>query len=204
MTNRGKIGESLYLAFPRDLLAILSLLDRNLSVQLRTILICLVVFQLPQPSHARTNHLFENFSTERGLAGRLVRDIVQDEHGFIWFATESGLSRYDGYQFKNYYHDASDSNSLASSDIWRLHVDTNNNLWIASAAGLDRFDGVVLIITHTEEWKTVPFSKTSELSLALKASSMWELALASFASHSSKIILRFQKYYYRNRELITP
>ena len=83
MTNRGKIGESLYLAFPRDLLAILSLLDRNLSVQLRTILICLVVFQLPQPSHARTNHLFENFSTERGLAGRLVRDIVQDEHGFI-------------------------------------------------------------------------------------------------------------------------
>jgi signal transduction histidine kinase/ligand-binding sensor domain-containing protein/DNA-binding response OmpR family regulator len=143
LTNRGKIGESLYLAFPRDLLAILSLLDRNLSVQLRTILLCLVFFQLPHPSHARTNHLFENFSTERGLAGRLVRDIVQDEHGFIWFATESGLSRYDGYQFKNYYHDASDSNSLASSDIWRLHVDTNNNLWIASAAGLDRFDGVV-------------------------------------------------------------
>ena len=93
----------------------------------------------------KANHRFESFSTEKGIAGRLVRDTVQDKQGFLWFATGSGLSRYDGYEFKNFYHDASNPNSLSSNNLWRLHVDANNTLWISSTAGLDRFDGVSFI-----------------------------------------------------------
>jgi len=43
----------------------------------------------------------EYFTEEDGLVHRWIYDILQDENGFIWLATESGLCRYDGYEFKS-------------------------------------------------------------------------------------------------------
>lgn len=88
-----------------------------------------------------TNHRFESFSIERGLAGRLIRDITQDQQGFIWLATANGLSRYDGYQFKNFYHDSKNNNSLSSNDIWRLHIDQKGVLWVVTRLGVDQYSG---------------------------------------------------------------
>lgn len=44
----------------------------------------------------------EHYSLEQGLPSSEVHDIIQDDYGYLWFATDHGLSRYDGYQFENY------------------------------------------------------------------------------------------------------
>jgi ligand-binding sensor domain-containing protein len=45
---------------------------------------------------------FEHLSVEDGLTQESVLAIVQDADGFMWFGTQSGLSRYDGYRFTNF------------------------------------------------------------------------------------------------------
>jgi ligand-binding sensor domain-containing protein len=45
---------------------------------------------------------FERYTIDQGLSSDRIRDITQDLLGYIWIATESGVSRYDGYEFKVY------------------------------------------------------------------------------------------------------
>lgn len=78
---------------------------------------------------------FRTFTTKDGLANNNVREIALDSSGFLWVATWDGLSRYDGYEFKNYYHVPGDSSSLPYFAIKDLAVDGGNNLWIMSDMG---------------------------------------------------------------------
>jgi ligand-binding sensor domain-containing protein len=55
------------------------------------------------------------YTTADGLARDRVYKIVSDPHGFLWFCTYDGLSRFDGYEFVNYSVDA----GLASSRGFR-------------------------------------------------------------------------------------
>src|SRR5215475_3464124 len=44
----------------------------------------------------------KTYTTADGLAGNRVNQIFRDSHGFLWFCTYEGLSRFDGYRFTNY------------------------------------------------------------------------------------------------------
>jgi ligand-binding sensor domain-containing protein len=79
---------------------------------------------------------FVNLSVTNGLAHNTVNDIIQDHNGFMWFATENGLSRYDGYSFVNFFHNPDDPNSIAGNSILTLATDNSNNLWIGTTEGL--------------------------------------------------------------------
>ena len=57
---------------------------------------------------AQENYYIKTFTTENGLSYNAIRSITQDKTGFLWIATWDGLSRYDGYEFKNYYHRPND------------------------------------------------------------------------------------------------
>ncbi len=48
---------------------------------------------------ATDRRMFEHLSIENGLSQSIVKAIVQDHAGFMWFGTEDGLNRYDGYEF---------------------------------------------------------------------------------------------------------
>ena len=48
------------------------------------------------------NYSYENYTTSDGLSSSEVYDITQDENGYLWFATDRGLTKYDGYEFKRY------------------------------------------------------------------------------------------------------
>ncbi len=83
---------------------------------------------------------FQHFGVEDGLSHSLVADMSEDSLGFLWFGTQDGLSRFDGYSFKNYYKGNS---SRSPSDSWikGLYHDRFNQLWITySGLGLERFD----------------------------------------------------------------
>ncbi len=78
---------------------------------------------------------FERISTNEGLSNNLIYDIIQDSSGFLWIATDDGLNRYDGYEFKVFRNDPNDKNSLSDNSVWSLAVDKSGKLWIGTKTG---------------------------------------------------------------------
>lgn len=86
---------------------------------------------------------FERISLESGLSQSTVNAIIQDKYGFMWFGTEDGLNRYDGYSFKIYQHIPGNENSLCNNFITALCVDNEGGIWIGTdGGGVCRFDPV--------------------------------------------------------------
>jgi signal transduction histidine kinase/ligand-binding sensor domain-containing protein/DNA-binding response OmpR family regulator len=87
------------------------------------------------------NLYFKDITTEDGLSNNLVTCITQDRMGFMWFGTAYGLNRYDGNEFKIYYHDPKDPESITWNGISSILEDSKGNLWIGTGGrGLNRFD----------------------------------------------------------------
>jgi signal transduction histidine kinase/ligand-binding sensor domain-containing protein/DNA-binding response OmpR family regulator len=83
---------------------------------------------------------FEVVSMKDGLPGSTIMDFEQDSLGFIWIATNDGLCRYDGTNFKVFKHDPNDENSLWNNAVQNLFLDQGGNLWIMTSLGLNHFD----------------------------------------------------------------
>uniref|UniRef100_A0A832G0Z5 histidine kinase n=1 Tax=Ignavibacterium album TaxID=591197 RepID=A0A832G0Z5_9BACT len=77
---------------------------------------------------------FRNYSVQDGLSNNKVNCVLQDKTGFIWFGTEDGFNRFDGYEFK-VFRPSAEKNSIVSKDIWSLYEDEDGNLWIGSKNG---------------------------------------------------------------------
>ncbi len=71
---------------------------------------------------------FRHFGVEQGLPSSEVYDILQDRNGFIWIATDRGVSKYDGYSFHNF----SSSDGLTDNTVFMLTEDTSGNIWCAT------------------------------------------------------------------------
>jgi len=78
---------------------------------------------------------FDRLSLEDGLSQATVNQIFQDSRGYLWFATEDGLNRYDGQSMTVFKHDRSDPFSIADDYVWALDEDADGNLWIATDGG---------------------------------------------------------------------
>ena len=83
---------------------------------------------------------FQYLNVEDGLSQGMILSIFQDSRGFLWFATQYGLNRYDGYSFKIYTNNPSDSSSISSNFILSIAEDKLGNLWIGTENGLNKFD----------------------------------------------------------------
>lgn len=79
---------------------------------------------------------FGKLTIEDGLSNNDVNTLIQDNLGFLWFGTEDGLNRYDGYNFKIFQHDPEDSNSLSDNAIWSLLCSKSGDIWIGTKAGI--------------------------------------------------------------------
>ncbi|MFN8254909.1 MAG: two-component regulator propeller domain-containing protein [Bacteroidales bacterium] len=89
------------------------------------------------------SYYFNLYTIENGLSQSSITTIAQDNKGFIWLGTQSGLNRFDGYKFKNWFHEPGDSNSLTSGFINHIATDKQNNIWIGTTIGLNCFDSKV-------------------------------------------------------------
>lgn len=84
---------------------------------------------------------FDRLGIEQGLSQSSVRVILQDHFGFLWFGTEDGLNRYDGYEFKTYKPDPDTPTSLSDRWITSIVEDREGYLWIGTRqGGLNRYD----------------------------------------------------------------
>ncbi|MES2347095.1 MAG: two-component regulator propeller domain-containing protein, partial [Pseudomonadota bacterium] len=78
---------------------------------------------------------------DRGFPSPIVMKVVQDGDGFMWFGTQAGLGRWDGYHMRNFFFDADDSHSLPGDFVQALHVDGQGRLWIGTTTdGLAMYD----------------------------------------------------------------
>jgi signal transduction histidine kinase/ligand-binding sensor domain-containing protein len=75
-----------------------------------------------------------------GLSQSSVQAIAQDAEGYLWFGTEDGLNRYDGYSFTVFRHIRYDSTSLPDNLILSLLCDRGGRLWVGSKTGLSYFE----------------------------------------------------------------
>ena len=100
------------------------------------------------PVTEATGLRFSHVSTLDGLSQTRVSQIVQDDKGFMWFGTQYGLNRYDGYEFRLYVHDPDNIDSLSSAFIFSLFKDRSGALWIGCNQVLDRFDPRTEHFTH--------------------------------------------------------
>jgi len=88
----------------------------------------------------RATPRFNTLSVDDGLASNGVTAMIQDNQGFIWLGSYKGLSRHDGYSFKNFY--AQEQLGALSDDYIRaLYLDATDTLWVAThRGGLNRYD----------------------------------------------------------------
>jgi signal transduction histidine kinase/ligand-binding sensor domain-containing protein/DNA-binding response OmpR family regulator len=92
-----------------------------------------------QPNNMSLRYL----RTEEGLSQNEVTSILQDNEGFMWFGTRSGLNRYDGYEFLVFDQVPGDSTSLVNTSIERIYKDSKGIIWIGTKSnGISRYNPV--------------------------------------------------------------
>jgi len=83
---------------------------------------------------------FERLSVDEGLSQHSVLSILQDRQGFIWFGTQAGLHRYDGYRMTVYRTNTNDPGSLPDNYVSASYQDAQGYLWFGTKGGLARHD----------------------------------------------------------------
>ncbi len=123
--------------------------------RLLLVLICLSF----KSGNAQSGFQFAHIDFTQGLSNNQVNAIYKDTRGFMWLGTMSGLNRYDGYQFKIFRHNLSDTNSLNDNYISRICEDPFKKLWIQTREGFNIYD------PDTEKFNRNPVSYLKSLSL---------------------------------------
>jgi len=131
----------------------------------------LLALSAPGASAAELRNLrFERLSLEEGLSQSHVNAILQDSRGFMWFGTQDGLNRYDGYRFTVFKHDPFDPTSLSSNIVWAIHEAADGTLWVGTdGGGLDRFDPRTGVFAHHRHDPRDPKSLSSD-----RVRAVWE------------------------------
>lgn len=107
------------------------------------LLLSLLAYSSLVPATQKSNFYFKNLGVEDGLSQNMVYSILQDRQGFMWFATQDGLNRYDGNSFKIYKKSVSGEGCLKSDAIFSLSEDKQGILWIGTDNGVYLYDPVV-------------------------------------------------------------
>ena len=93
---------------------------------IRLVLIFLICnFSLAQ------NPYFERYSVEEGLPTSNIYSVFEDSFGYIWFTTDTGILRYDGYDFKNFTTD----DGLPDNEVFKIFEDSKKRLWFFTLNG---------------------------------------------------------------------
>ncbi len=105
-----------------------------------TVVLLLLLFASAKAQKAGEIIRFRSVTDIEGLHGEVIVAIHKDSRGFMWFGTNNGLNRYDGYTVKVYQHESGNPNSIPSGRIIDIIEDAQGILWLASTKGLVRFD----------------------------------------------------------------
>ncbi len=117
---------------------------RNMKNHFNKLIFLTILFNfffLPNLFGQGKNIKFESISVDQGLSQSSGRVVFQDKKGFMWFGTQDGLNRYDGYNLKLFENDPLDENSLTDNFILSCYEEKSGIIWVGTnGGGLNRFD----------------------------------------------------------------
>lgn len=119
-----------------------NLTEKNTYRQVSAIRDSLWLDLLPSfPAYAQNNHpKFKRLTPNEGLSQGHVTAIIKDHQGFMWFGTDEGLNKYDGYTFITYKYDGEKPESISNNFVRDVMEDHAGNVWVATTSGLDKFN----------------------------------------------------------------
>jgi len=82
---------------------------------------------------------FRYLRTDEGLYNGEINSIAQDHSGKMWFATWSGLTSYNGYDFQFFKPELGNPLSLSDKKLNKIFIDSSDNLWVASLSCISVF-----------------------------------------------------------------
>jgi len=116
----------------------------------RLFLAAALAVALPLALRAQENILFDHLTVKEGLSQGSAICMFQDSRGFMWFGTQDGLNRFDGYEFKVYKHDPANPATVNDNFIISIGEDSSHTLWIGTVNQtiLSRFDRATETFSH--------------------------------------------------------
>lgn len=100
----------------------------------RYVLLIVAAFLISGLASGASSRLFKGSNSH-------INQIIQDHAGYIWLATDNGLTRYDGYNVKTYTRTA-ESPSLLNNIVLSVMEDADNNLWVGTNDGIQKFNRI--------------------------------------------------------------
>lgn len=150
---------------------------------------------LPSLYALDANIRFEHLTLDQGLSQNSVLCILQDRRGFLWFGTEDGLNKYDGYKFTVYRYNPQDSNSLSDNHIMSLCKDDSGSLWIGTKdGGLNRFNPKTGKFNHWRHDAQDSASLSSNHILSVFIDNSGDVWCATYGSGLSKFDGKSKKF----------
>ena len=102
------------------------------------------------------DYRFKNLGLHEGLPSVEILQTFQQSNGFMWFATDRGVSRYDGKKFTHFYYSPGDDFHISNNFVTAITEDVTGNIWLATEVGLNRIsiEGKVTVFTEESLQKT--------------------------------------------------
>jgi ligand-binding sensor domain-containing protein/putative methionine-R-sulfoxide reductase with GAF domain len=95
----------------------------------------------------KVRYIFKHLTTSDGLLSNKLTCLYEDDDGFMWIGFQTGLQRFDGYHFKNYFADVRDTAALQSDWVSAIFEDSKKRFWVANDQ-----DGVYILNRTTGEF----------------------------------------------------
>ena len=133
---------------------------------LRVILLLFIFALLFFPPFSFSSLYLKTFNDEQGLSQNSITCSINDKLGFYWFATQSGLNRFDGYSFKSFRPDPN-LNSISGNWVTDCLTHDEAYIWFATAS-----NGLNLFNTQTSQFQHY----SSGTHLAIANNQIWSLA----------------------------
>ncbi len=123
-----------------------------------------------------------NVTKEDGLSDSNVKTICVDHMGYVWFGTQHGLNRYDGFEMQTFYHDANDNSSINDNRIREIYEDKGNRLWVVTQSGVNYFNPELQSFSSLEIKNTSSYVRI----LHESDSTLWFYNSNTFYIHNKK------------------
>ena len=116
---------------------------------MKYILSILLVFLFSLSYAIGDTAVIKHFTADNGLPSNNVYGVTADNYGYIWFNTDNGVVKYNGYTFKLF----TTADELPSNDIWKLFPDKQGRLWVVTFSnkiGYIKDDKYKVVITSKD------------------------------------------------------
>lgn len=98
---------------------------------MKKIVINIFILLLLVVNKSAGNQRFIHFTVENGLPSNTIYDIYRDQNGYLWFATDKGVARFNGIKFENF----TTSDGLADNEIYYFQPDFQGRMWLGTYNG---------------------------------------------------------------------